>query len=682
MNKTDLIQKVKALDGLTNAERSELIELINTEKGYGLVWKDKPEYVEEKLRTELPVLKEISEKFIPGALQNNATKTQPLELDLQENNELATTTNFIPNHVLIEGDNLHALTALSFTHEGKIDVIYIDPPYNTGNKDFKYHDAFKDEAEFIDKEHPFRHSTWLSFMSKRLMIAKRLLAEDGLIFISIDENECYQLKILCDEIFGSKNFITDHIWKSKSGGAGDASFIATDTENILLYAKNQSFLKIENDEEATVTTSYNRTDEDGSKYGLDRLDKQSLGYLESLDFPIEGPDGVTYIVEHKDPVNKVARWRWAKDTVEDRYDELVFENGYVYTKNYEKSSAKPRNLLIEQRFGRTRTGKTELFSIIGPNDFSAPKPSRLISYLVKLYPKKDAIVLDFFAGSGTTLQAVMHLNNTDGGIRKCIICTNNENKICESVTYPRAFNIIKGYQSKGNSQVELHSEKLTLTKIKNSVKLLQKVNKIKADNANKYNKIKIEIKDNSINVWGEMKKGEAVPGYSQNNLRYYRTDFVPSLKSEENRRKLTQSSTDLLCIKEDCYTDLTEANGFNIKQCRIFTNDVGKYLIIVYHSRQQIQVCEQLAEYIKTLNSLSEKVRLYGFSPEKETLTEDFIEVADKIEAVPLPDSIYNAYRATFKAIKLDKKPPASINVNTSELENNDTLFNINQDEA
>jgi adenine-specific DNA-methyltransferase len=519
-------------------------------------------------------------------------------------------------------------------------------------------------------------------MSKRLNIAKRLLSEDGVIFISIDENECYQLKILCDEIFGSRNFITDHIWKSKSGGAGDASFIATDTENILLYAKNQSFLRIENDEEATVTTSYNRTDEDGSKYGLDRLDKQSLGYLESLDFPIEGPDGLTYSVEHKDPSNKVARWRWAKDTVEDRYDELVFENGYVYTKNYEKSSAKPRNLLIEQRFGRTRTGKTELFSIIGPNDFSAPKPSRLISYLVKLYPKKDAIVLDFFAGSGTTLHAVMHLNNVDGGTRKCIICTNNENKICESVTYPRAYNIIKGYQSKGNSQVELHSEELTLTKIKNSAKLLQKVNKIKADNVSKYNKIKIEIKDNSINVWGEMKKGEAVPGYSKNNLRYYRTDFIPSLKSEENRRKLTQSSGDLLCIKEDCYTDLTEANCFDLKKCRIFTNDAGKYLIIVYHSRQQLQVCDQLVGYIKTLKDISEKIKLYGFSPEKETLSEDFIEVADKIDAVPLPEAIYNAYRATFRAIKLDKKQPVSKTVSASEQESESPFFNPNQIEA
>jgi adenine-specific DNA-methyltransferase len=297
--------------------------------------------------------------------------------------------------------------------------------------------------------------------------------------------------------------------------------------------------------------------------------------------------------------------------------------------------------------------------------------------LIKLYPKTDATILDFFAGSGTTLHAVMHLNNVDGGTRNCIICTNNENSICESVTYPRAYNIIKGYQSKGNSQVEIHSEKLTLTKVKNSIKLLQKINKIKADNANKYSKIKIEIKDNLINVWGEMKKGEFVPGYSQNNLRYYKTEFVPCLRTVTNKRLLTQSSTDLLCIKEDCYTDLTEDNGFNIKKCRIFTNDAGKYLIIVYHSREQIQVYEQLAEYIKTLNGLSEKVRLYGFSPDKETLTEEFIEVADKIEAVPLPEAIYNAYRATFKAIKLDKKqsvsfvkPNAEINFNEVEAEN------------
>ena len=154
MKKTDLIQKLKQLDGLTPDERATLIDLVNTRKKYGLVWEDKPEEVEEQLRDNLPVLREVKDKAILNGDEN-------------------------PNHILIEGDNLHALTALTFTHEGRIDVIYIDPPYNTGNKDFKYHDAFKDEAEFVDKEHKFRHSTWLSFMYKRLKIAKNLLSDKG-----------------------------------------------------------------------------------------------------------------------------------------------------------------------------------------------------------------------------------------------------------------------------------------------------------------------------------------------------------------------------------------------------------------------------------------------------------------------------------------------------------------------
>lgn len=281
MNKQDLISKIKQLDGISQDERAYLINLVNTKKKYGLVWEDKPEEVEEQLRDNLPVLKEVKDKAIINGEDN-------------------------PNHILIEGDNLHALTALTFTHEGKIDVIYIDPPYNTGNKDFKYNDSF------VDKEDSYRHSKWLSFMNKRLKIARQLLSEKGVIFISIDENECYQLKLLCDEVFGQVNFIADHIWKSKSGGAGDASFIATDTENILAYAKNKMKLEIQNDSDATVTTSYNRTEPDGRRYSLDRLDKQSLGYQETLDFPITGPDGVVYSVEHKDPANKVARWRWAK----------------------------------------------------------------------------------------------------------------------------------------------------------------------------------------------------------------------------------------------------------------------------------------------------------------------------------------------------------------------------------
>jgi len=151
MNKQDLISKIKQLDGISQDERAYLINLVNTKKKYGLVWEDKPEDFEEQLRDNLPVLKEVKEKAIINGEDN-------------------------PNHILIEGDNLHALTALTFTHEGKIDVIYIDPPYNTGNKDFVYNDTF------VDFEDSFRHSKWLSFMYKRLQNAKRLLNEKWCYF--------------------------------------------------------------------------------------------------------------------------------------------------------------------------------------------------------------------------------------------------------------------------------------------------------------------------------------------------------------------------------------------------------------------------------------------------------------------------------------------------------------------
>lgn len=171
MNKKELYNKILQLDGLTNEEKSELLGLLRKQKKYGLVWEDKPEDVEERLREELPVLVEDISKAIIST-----------EADA-------------PNHILIEGDNLETLTALAYTHEGKIDVIYIDPPYNTGNNDFVYND------KFVDKEDSYRHSKWLSFMAKRLCIAKQLLSDKGVIFISIDDNEQAQLKLLCDEIF-------------------------------------------------------------------------------------------------------------------------------------------------------------------------------------------------------------------------------------------------------------------------------------------------------------------------------------------------------------------------------------------------------------------------------------------------------------------------------------------------
>ena len=455
IDKETLANKIRALAGLDAEERSELLGLLSERKKYGLVWEDKPEDVEVALREQLPVLAEVKERAIiaPGA----------------------------PNHILIEGDNLNALTCLTYTHSNKVDVIYIDPPYNTGNDHFTYKDKrFLSEypnGQQIKKDHPLRHSSWLSFMSKRLKSAKNLLRRRGIIFISIDDNEMANLKLLCDQVFREENFVADLIWKSKSGGANDVNGFAVDTEHILVYAAEIGQLSLDGDDEATVTTSYNREDEFG-KYALDRLDKQSLGYEESLDFPITGPDGKVYTVFHKDPNHKVARWRWGADTVRERYDELVFENGFVYTKNYESDSAIPRNLLIEERFGRTRSGKTELYSIIGANDFPNPKPSRLIAYLIKLFSDKNCTVIDFFAGSGTTLHAVLSQNERDGGRRQCILCTNNEEGICDNVTYPRISKVIFGYTSQGKVTVELFREKMTLSKLKRAKRVLAEVKKL------------------------------------------------------------------------------------------------------------------------------------------------------------------------------------------------------------
>lgn len=341
-------------------------------------------------------------------------------------------------NLYIEGDNLDVLKLLQETYLGKIKMIYIDPPYNTGN-DFVYNDDFAIDSDeyanisgqydeqgnrlFQNTESNGRfHTDWLNMIYPRLKVAKDLLSDDGVICISIDDNEQSNLKKLCDEVFGETNFISSMIWKSKSGGANDVNTIACDSEYVLVYSKDITCANFNLDTDAQVTTSYNQIDEKGRKYSLDRLDKQSLGYQPSLDFPIIGPDGRQYIVEHKNPANKVARWRWSKETVRERYNELVFKYPYVYTKNYEKDGIVARNLLIDERFGRTRTGKTEvaeLFEKIAY--FSFPKPTKLLKFLIGLMTDKNSVVIDFFSGSSTTAHAVMQLNAEDGGNRNYIM---------------------------------------------------------------------------------------------------------------------------------------------------------------------------------------------------------------------------------------------------------------------
>lgn len=637
MNKSALIDKIKELEGLSNDEKSALLGLLRSHKKYGLVWEDKPEDVEERLKDSLPVLTEVKDRAIISDSPD------------------------APNHILIEGDNLEALTALSYTHEGKVDVIYIDPPYNTGNKDFIYND------NYVDSEDSFRHSKWLSFISKRLKVAKRLLSESGMILISIDDNEYHNLKSLCDEIFGLKNFVCNFIWKSKSGGANDARFVATDTENILFYVKDGEKFSLNLDNEMSVTTSYNREDENG-RYALDRLDKQSLGYHESLDFPIVAPDGTVYTVYHKDPNNKVARWRWGKDTVAERYDELVFENGCVYTKNYESEGAMPRNLLVDDRFGRTRTGKTELFSIIGANSFDNPKPSKLITHFLKLYPSKCCTVLDFFAGSGTTMNAVLLQNSLDGGKRTCILCTCNEGNICTDVTYPRIKNIISGYKSQGKQKVELYSETMNLTKLKKVDRYLREANDIKESNRAKYNSIKVEFTNGILSVYGELNKNQAIEGLSGNTLRYYCTLCVDRERTMPNMRKLVSLATDMLCIKEDLYREEFTFGKLKLNaQIARYFNDGKHQMLVIYRE----EVIRYFVDEIEKM-SFGGKLKVYLFAPDRYAFDDDFFGVSDKVQLCALPAAIYDAYQKV-----LPKHKPKYVEIEEVETDGEDdsTLF-------
>ncbi len=361
-----------------------------------------------------------------------APTSATLKPDLAHSKGWDTTQN-----VFIEGDNLEVLKILQRHYHSKIKLIYIDPPYNTG-KDFVYPDNFtegldtylewtrqvNEEGQKVstnsESEGRF-HSNWLNMMYPRLKLARNLLTDDGVIFISIDDNEVDNLTKLGKEVFGERNYLATFIWKSKSGGANDSGEVAVDHEYVVCFARYSAESLLGLDPNAEATTSYNNQEADGRKYSLERLDKQNLQYSTSMDYDLAGPDGTIYKLEHRDPSKPNAIWRWSKAKVKDNMNSLVFKDGHVYTKNYEKSGGKPRSLFVDDRFGRTRTGSTEVRDIMGGAYFDNPKPTKLLKTIASVGTQADSIVLDFFAGSSSTAHAVMQLNAEDEGNRRFIM---------------------------------------------------------------------------------------------------------------------------------------------------------------------------------------------------------------------------------------------------------------------
>lgn len=418
------------------------IEKELTSKKYGLVWEEHEEEVDVKMQTHIPVFTEVEDKEIVG------------DPDSEQYN------------FLLEGDNLHSLKLLEKTHKGKIGVIYIDPPYNTGSKDFVYNDSI------IDSNDGYRHSKWLSFMSERLKLAKNLLSDTGLIMISINDVELYSLKVLCDTIFGEANYLANMIWQS-TPGSNTGLDIKTVTEYVLCYAKNKEKCRISSkpiadDGKYTLQDEYI---EKRGKYILNKLDRRMTGqhYSDALNYQIEMPDG--QLLYPGSNVSKEANWNWRWSESKVKWG---IENGFivfkknkdkwsVYFKQYYKvdnndtpiSRSLPYQNLIKDLDGaNSARGTQEVMNMFNRKAFDYPKPLNLLKYLLKIPGGNDLTVLDFFAGSGTTAQAVMELNSEDDGKRKFILCTNNDNHICEEVTYQRINTVITGKRADGSDYSE------------------------------------------------------------------------------------------------------------------------------------------------------------------------------------------------------------------------------------
>ncbi len=456
----ELIGKARAESKLEDIPKLEkLAEMLNTTK-YGLVWEEHAEQVEKEMKTKIPVFIENKQKKL-------------------KDNENSTKFNF-----LLEGDNLHTLHLLEKTHLGKIDVIYIDPPYNTGTKE----GAFRYNDKLVLNDDTYIHSKWLSFMHARLSIAEKLLTNNGVLFLHIDENEYAQVKLLLDEIFGEGAFVENIIW-NKRVPKNDKG-IGAIHEYVLIYTKSpriefqvekegleeifelvtkakesgktpleaqkllRAFYKDDENDYPRAVTLYNCVDNNYRVFGKI-----------NMSWPNGNTIGPRYDVIHPKtgkPVKVPARgWRWNTETLDEalkgnsqNLEDGSFLRGRVWYAKDEKTQissvkylSETNRMLLKSIVSLKSDGSLSLEKLgFKKNEFAYAKPVTLVKKLIEsiTYNNQNATVLDFFAGSGTTGQAVIELNDEDGGDRQFILATNNENNIAEEVTYERMRRISKG----------------------------------------------------------------------------------------------------------------------------------------------------------------------------------------------------------------------------------------------
>lgn len=565
---SDLAKKAPAskkdLAEYTKDELIKELQILKKQKKYGLVWEDHTEEVVERCKTEAPILVAKKDKQIKDRDKNK------------------------PTNILIEGDNYHALQVLNYTHKGKIDVIYIDPPYNTGNKDFVYND------HYVDKEDNFRHSKWLSFMESRLKLAKKLLRKNGVIFISIDDNEQAQLKILCDGIFGENNFVDCVVWDKKSSpkGVPPQNMIVNVHEYILIYQKSNKFSFLG---EPRKTDDFKNPDNDPRGIWRNTNIKSTIKNKDQS-FSITNPETGNIFTD---------TWAFSKKELDRLIKEkyIIFpknKNGQVRKKEF-FNEFKNQNIPLKSSWGLyDNQQNTEMVkNILDNNIFLNPKPLNLIKYIIKSSFHKNSLILDFMAGSGTTGHAVLDLNKEDGGNRKFILCTNNELNGLE-----------KELKEKGLSEEEIEEygicRRITHKRIKKVIKGYT------------------------------TPKGKKVKGLG-GSLEYFKTEFVDveniDKVSDKKKLEFTYEAGQMIALKEDAFKEVVKNKFY-----QIFTDEKDKFVGIYFREN-----LDKLAEMEKKILDKKD-VKLYLFSYGKNDFKKDYAEYKN-VTVKDIPEPILKIYK-------------------------------------
>lgn len=582
LNNQDLLFRISELE--------EENRKLKQKTKYGLVWEDKPEKVVDDCNIKFPVLKVKEGKKFKEII-NDKNK---------------------PTNILIEGDNYHALSVLNYTHKNSIDVIYIDPPYNTGNKSWRYNN------DYVEKDDSFIHSKWISFIRKRVELAKNLLKEDGVLIFTIDDYEIFSSGLLLDSVFGEKNRMNVLVVENNPRGRTSGKFLATSHEYYLIYSKNAELTKLSNIPlNADQIEAFNLED-DISKYRLLPLRKSGADsrrkdrpkqfysiYVEpkTLKISLEELDGYMEVLPIDSEGNERV-WKLGKDNCKKLIESgdivvKLYKDKYVFSqKDRIKDNRKQKTVWLDPKYDASSHGSILITEILGKRKtFDYPKSLYAVIDSLKqiILDKKDALVLDFFAGSGTTGHAVLEMNKADDGNRQFILVTNNENSICEEVTFERISRVINGYKDK---------------------------------------------------------KGGDVLGLG-GNLKYLEAEYIDRTKHTDNMKmRLMRACTEMLCLKENAFNLQKEVKDGDTLMYKIFSGvkvkdgTTKKHLIGIYYDLDDSYLDDMRSD-LKNQGDLDKSAYIFSLRN-----ADDFIDDYRKWKGInieEIPQKILEIYESILK---------------------------------